>query len=186
MVTSSTSAAGNPRFRFQAANSKGRSRSRLGFGVQSGGQALLTQLAPTAISRASACWRQARASQSHPNENRSAAQTCCIRRLFKLATRLPRRTCEIVTALCRFTAHRPFIPSSTSSTTSEGTSRTVEVIGATVTVDRWLTAPSRVSMSTGRCLSGRSNRQRWTAPRFNLPAKPLRPPTVGIPLSVAV
>jgi hypothetical protein len=78
--------------------------------------------------------------QSHPNENRSAAQTCSMRRLFKLVTRLPRRSCEIVTAFCKFTAHRLFIPSSTSSTNSEGTSRTVEVIGATVAVDRWPTA----------------------------------------------
>jgi len=76
------------------------------------------------------------AHQAHPTENRSAAQTCRIRSLLKLVTRLPRRCCGIVTALCRFTAHRPFIPSSTSNITSEGTSRTVEVTGATVAVER--------------------------------------------------
>src|SRR5580658_7519760 len=43
----------------------------------------------------------------------------------------------MVTALCRFTTHGAFIPSSTSRITSEGTSRTVEVIGATVTVWRY-------------------------------------------------
>jgi hypothetical protein len=34
------------------------------------------------------------------------------------------------------TAQRPFMPSSSSSTTSDGTPRTVDVIGATVTVDK--------------------------------------------------
>ena len=125
-------------------------------------------------------------SQSHANESRSAAQTSLMRISFKFATRLPRRSCEIVTALCKFTAQGPFIPSSTPSATSEGTSRIVEVIGAIVTVERWPNAPSRVSINTGRCLSGFSNRQRWTAPRFNLPAKPLHPPRVSIPLSSAV
>jgi hypothetical protein len=41
-----------------------------------------------------------------------------------------------VTALCRFTAHGDFMPSSSFSATLEGTPRMVEVIGATVTVDR--------------------------------------------------
>ena len=86
-----------------------------------------------------------------------------MRVLVKLASCLPRRLCEMVTALCKFTAQAPFIPSATSNTTSEGTSRIVEVIGATVTVERWPTALSRVRISTGRCLSGFSNRQRWTA-----------------------
>ena len=95
------------------------------------------------------------------------------------------RSCEIVTVLCRLTAQRPFIPSSTSRITSEGTSRTVEEIGATVTVTRWLTALSRVSNRTGRCLSGRANRQRWTSPRLSLLATPQRPPTSGIPEVVA-
>jgi hypothetical protein len=72
----------------------------------------------------------------HPSENRSAAQTACIRSLFRLQTRLPRRSREIVIALWRFTAHRPFIPSSTSKITSDGTLRIVEEIGATVTVER--------------------------------------------------
>ena len=64
---------------------------------------------------------------------------------LRLAMRRPKRSCEIVTALCRLTAQRPFIPSSTSRITSEGTPRIVDEIGATVTVDRWLTALSRVS-----------------------------------------
>jgi hypothetical protein len=39
-------------------------------------------------------------------------------------------------ALCRFTAQGAFIPSSSLSMTSEGTPRIVDVIGATVTVDK--------------------------------------------------
>jgi hypothetical protein len=51
-------------------------------------------------------------------------------------TRLPNRCCEIVTALCKFTAHGDFMPSSSFKTTSDGTPRTVDVMGATVTVDK--------------------------------------------------
>ena len=114
--------------------------------------------------------------QPHPSENRKAAQTSCIRAALKLATRRPNRSCETVTALCRLTAHRPFIPSPTPRITSEGTSRMVEEIGATVTVERCPTALSRVKMTTGRCLSGDANRQRWTSPRFSLPATQRHPP----------
>jgi hypothetical protein len=42
----------------------------------------------------------------------------------------------MVTALCKFTAQPAFMPSSSFKATSEGTPRIVEVIGATVTVDR--------------------------------------------------
>ncbi len=52
------------------------------------------------------------------------------------ATRLPKRCCEMVTALCKFTAHVDLMPSSSSRMTSDGTPPTVEVIGATVTVDK--------------------------------------------------
>jgi hypothetical protein len=40
-----------------------------------------------------------------------------------------------VTALCRLTAQGDFMPSSSFSTTSDGTPRMVEVTGATVTVE---------------------------------------------------
>jgi hypothetical protein len=46
------------------------------------------------------------------------------------------------------------MPSSSFSNTSEGTPRIVEVTGATVTVDRYAIALSRVSTSAGRFLSG--------------------------------
>src|SRR5271169_2663714 len=92
--------------------------------------------------------------ESHPNENLSAAHTSFIRAALSWATRFPRRCCDTVTALCRFTAHVDFMPSSSFRTTSEGTPRMVEVTGATVTVDRYEMALSRVSTSAGRFLSG--------------------------------
>ena len=74
--------------------------------------------------------------ESQPSEKRRAAQTWVIRDESSCATRFPNRCREIVTALCRFTAHTVFMPSSSPSTTSDGTPRTADVIGATVTVDR--------------------------------------------------
>jgi hypothetical protein len=62
-----------------------------------------------------------------------------------------------VTALCRFTAQGDFIPSSSVKTTSEGTPRIVEVTGATVTVDKYAMALSRVSTTAGLFLSGAAN-----------------------------
>jgi hypothetical protein len=61
----------------------------------------------------------------------------------------------------------------------------VEVIGATVTAERWPIALLRVSIRTGRCLSGDANRQRWTSPRFNLPAKTRPPPKEDTPQCAA-
>ena len=69
-----------------------------------------------------------------------------------------------------------FFPSSTSNISSDGTPRTVEEMGATVTVERWPMAASRGRMRAGRCLSGDANRQRWTSPRFSFLAKPRTPP----------
>ena len=60
-------------------------------------------------------------SAPHPNENRRAAHTSFILAELSCATRFPRRCCDTVTALCRFTAHGLFIPSSSFSTTSDGT-----------------------------------------------------------------
>ena len=93
---------------------------------------------------------------SHPTANRNAAQTSFIRAPLNCATRFPKRACETVTVLCRFTAHGDFIPSSTAKATSEGTPRMVVVIGATVTVARYSIALFRVSTTTGRLLSGAS------------------------------
>ena len=56
-------------------------------------------------------------------------QTSLIRNEPSQPTRLPKRCWETVTALCRFTAQGVFMPSSSLSTTSEGTPRIVDVIG---------------------------------------------------------
>ena len=70
----------------------------------------------------------------------------------------------------------PFIPSEIPRMTSEGTSRMVEEIGATVTVERCPTALSLVKIRTGRCLFGEANPQRCTSPRLSVPAMLLHPP----------
>src|SRR5271157_171320 len=54
-------------------------------------------------------------------------------------------------------AHLPFIPSASVEQTSDGTPRMVEVMGATVTADKYAIELSRVSTTTGLCLSGRGN-----------------------------
>ncbi len=56
--------------------------------------------------------------------------TSFIRAELSWATRCPTRCSDTVTALCRFTAHGDFMPSSSFRTTSEGTPRIVEVTGA--------------------------------------------------------
>jgi hypothetical protein len=99
---------------------------------------------------------------------------------LKVLTRRPKRSCATVTALCRLTAQGPFMPSSASRITSEGTPRIVEVIGATVTVLKCPIMLSRVKIKTGRSLSGEARRHRCTAPRFSLPATQPHPPRRGI------
>src|ERR1017187_6002656 len=118
-------------------------------------------------------------SQPHPSEKPRAAQTSCIRSALKPATRRPSRAWATVTALCKLTAQRPFIPSAISRITSEGTPRMVDVIGATVTVARWPIALSRVRTTTGRCLSGGLNRQRRTSPLLSVRAMTRHPPKCG-------
>ncbi len=49
------------------------------------------------------------------------------------------------------------MPSSSPSNTSDGTPRIVEVIGATVTVDKYAMAVSRDRTTTGLRLSGGAN-----------------------------
>jgi hypothetical protein len=83
---------------------------------------------------------------------------------------------ETVTALWRFTAYGDFMPSSSRKTTSDGTPRIVDVIGATVTVDRYPMALSRVNTTTGLFLSGRANRYSRTSPRATLAAMLPPPP----------
>ena len=75
-------------------------------------------------------------SRSHPTVKRKAAQISFIRAELSCATHLPNRSRDTVTALWRFTAHAAFMPLSSFRTTSDGTPRTVDVMGATVTVDR--------------------------------------------------
>lgn len=119
-------------------------------------------------------------------EKRSAMQTSRSRASLNRATRFPKRSWETVTILCRFTAHGFFMPSVSSRTTSDGTPRIVEVIGATVMVDRYSTALSRVNTTTGLCLSGGANRYRRTSPRAIFPATPPRLPTPAIRLYAAI
>ncbi len=73
---------------------------------------------------------------SQPSAKPIAAQTSSSRAAESWARRRLRPVVATVTRLWRLTAQGCFIPSSTSSTTSEGTPRMVEVIGATVTRDR--------------------------------------------------
>lgn len=73
---------------------------------------------------------------SQPREKRRAAHTSFIRAGLSWATRFPKRCCDTVTALWRFTAQVDFMPSSSFRTTSDGTPRMVEVTGATVTDDK--------------------------------------------------
>jgi hypothetical protein len=65
---------------------------------------------------------------------------------------------DTVTTLCKLMAHEFFIPSASVKHTSDGTPRMVEVMGATVTADKYPMALGRVSTSTGRCLSWWGNR----------------------------
>src|ERR1043165_6931266 len=87
--------------------------------------------------------------------------------------------------LCRFTAQVPFMPSSILKITSDGTPRTVDVIGATVTVAKCPTTLERVRISTGLCLLGGGKRHSRTSPRLRVPAMTRHPPTCGNPPRVA-
>src|SRR6266849_5039128 len=99
------------------------------------------------------------------------------------------RCCDTVTALCRFTAHVDFMPSSSFRTTSDGTPRMVEVTGATVTVDKYAMALLRVSTRAGRFLSfvlaPAANWYSRTSPRAILPATqpPIPNPALRRPLA---
>ena len=119
---------------------------------------------------------------SHPSEKRSASQISLKREGWRSATRLPRRSFGTVTALCRLTAHGIFMPSSSSSKTCEGTSRIIDVTGATVTVARYGIALSRVSTTTGRSISGDAKRKSRISPRAIFPATRPLPPTAPIRL----
>jgi len=94
----------------------------------------------------------------HSSAKPSARHTSLIRWAPSCATRRPMSFFATVITLCRLTAHACFIPSSGPRTTSEGTSRMVEVIGAIVSRDKYPIAEPRVRTSTGRDLSGAGNR----------------------------
>jgi hypothetical protein len=81
--------------------------------------------------------------------------TSVIRAELSWATRFPRRCCDTVTALFRFTVHGDLMPSSSFRAASDGTPRIVEVTGATVTVDKYAMALSRVSTKAGIIARGR-------------------------------
>ena len=105
-----------------------------------------------------------------PSAKPRALHTSLSRSALRTATRRPRCAFDTVATLCRLTAHGPFIPSTSVRRTSDGTSRIVEVMGATVTADKYAIALSRVSTSTGRCLSGRAKRYSRISPRSIAPA----------------
>lgn len=124
-------------------------------------------------------------SPPHPSAKRRASHTSSMRAPLKLPTRCPSRACLTVSALCRLTAHRMFIPSPMSRITSEGTPRTVEVMGAMVTVARWGIALPRVSTNTGRCLCGGGNRHNRMSPLIRSEATMPLSPKQDTPLPVA-
>src|SRR5579863_5673582 len=108
-----------------------------------------------------------------PRANPKAAQTSCSRSELSAATRRPRCALDTVTTLWRLMAQMPFIPSASVSTTSDGTPRMVDVMGATVTADTQSRALGRVSTTTGLpllVLSGLENLYRRTSPRAIVPA----------------
>ena len=92
-----------------------------------------------------------------PRAKPRAPQSCFIRSGVSDATRRPKLDFDTVTTLCRFMAHGPFIPSASFKATSDGIPRMVEVMGATVTVNKYAMALSLVSTTTGRGLSGLGN-----------------------------
>jgi len=81
--------------------------------------------------------------------------------------------------LCKLTAQGALMPSSSLNTTSDGTPRIVDVIGATVTVASQPMEPSRVSTTTGLLLSGGANSYIRTSPRAIRPATQFPHPTDG-------
>lgn len=72
---------------------------------------------------------------SQPSEKHRVTQVSFIRRELNWATRLPNRSWETVTGLCSFTAQGASMSSSSLKTTSDGTPRMAEVMGATMTVN---------------------------------------------------
>jgi hypothetical protein len=75
-----------------------------------------------------------------------------------LASLRPTPAWDTVTTLWRLTTQGAFNPSSTSRRTSEATPRIEDVMGATVTLERYRMDSPRVRTRTGRDLSGGANR----------------------------
>ena len=90
----------------------------------------------------------------------------------------PLRSCDTVTALCRFSAHGGFMASSSFRTTSEGTPRMAEVTGAGVTVDRCWVSVSPSTSKSPSCLA-KTARQGWGNRRSSLQSKPKVPQLRG-------
>jgi hypothetical protein len=90
-----------------------------------------------------------------------------------------RQMCDTITdlvwRLSKFAAHVLGKPSACVSTTSVGMLRIVEVMGAMVTEFRMPIAESRVSISTGRFLSGVLKEYQQTSPRLTLRPNPAHP-----------
>ena len=99
-------------------------------------------------------WQILQLPGSQPREKCKAAQISFMRSACSRPIRFPNRFRVTVIVLWKFTAQGSFIPSSSANTASDGSPRIVEVIGATVTVDKLEMALSRVSTTTGLFLSG--------------------------------
>src|ERR1700733_7201984 len=116
-------------------------------------------------------------STSSSSANVSAATASRIFRDVRWAMRVPIWDLFTVWRLSKFAAHVFGKPSASVRTTSVGMLRIVEVMGAMVTEFRMPIAESRVSISTGRFLSGVLKEYQHTSPRLTPRPNPALLPT---------
>lgn len=107
-----------------------------------------------------------------PSANDTAAPASFIFRVVNLAIRSPMLLLETVWRLSKFAAQVFGRPSSSVNTTSVGMLRIVEVMGAMVTEFSTPIAESRVTISTGRLLSGALKVYQQISPRFTMRPNP--------------
>ena len=103
-------------------------------------------------------------SVSNPNANSIAALASRSLAGERCAMKAPRLALGIVWMLWKLTAQSLRRPSADVKAISEGVPLIVEVIGATVTLVRYLIAESRDKITTGRRLSGARNVNQYTSP----------------------
>ena len=107
-----------------------------------------------------------------PSANDTAAPASFIFCAVNRAIRSPMLLLETVWRLSKFAAQVFGRPSSSVNTTSVGMLRIVEVIGAMVTEFSTPIAESRVTISTGRLLSGALKVYQQISPRFTMRPNP--------------